>query len=43
MYRNEYPYTNFHDINLDWVLEKTKECVEKVGAVESVCSAPYSA
>lgn len=36
MYRNEYPYTNFHDINLDWVLEKTKECVEKVGAVESV-------
>ena len=36
MYSNEYPYTNFHDINLDWVLEKTKECVEKVGAVESV-------
>ena len=36
MYGNEYPYTNFHDINLDWVLEKTKECVEKVGAVESV-------
>ena len=36
MYRNEYPYTNFHDINLDWVLEKTKECVEKVGAAESV-------
>ena len=36
MYHNEYPYTNFHDINLDWVLEKTKECVEKVGAAESV-------
>ena len=36
MYSNEYPYTNFHDINLDWVLEKTAECVEKVGAVESV-------
>ena len=36
MYSNEYPYTNFHDINLDWVLEKTKECVEKVGAAESV-------
>ena len=36
MYSNEYPYTNFHDINLDWVLEKTNECVEKVGAAESV-------
>ena len=36
MYSYSYPYTNFHDINLDWVLEKTKECVEKVGAVESV-------
>ena len=36
MYGNEYPYTNFHDINLDWVLEKTKECVEKSGAAESV-------
>ena len=36
MYRNEYPYTNFHDINLDWVLEKTTECVEKVNALEPV-------
>ena len=36
MYSYAYPYTNFHDINLDWVLEKTKECVEKVGAAESV-------
>lgn len=36
MYRNEYPYTNFHDINLDWVLEKTKESLEKSGAAESV-------
>ena len=36
MYRNEYPYTNFHDINLDWVLEKTTECVEKVNAIEPV-------
>ena len=36
MYSNEYPYRNFHDINLDWVMEKTAKCVEKVGAVESV-------
>ena len=36
MYSNEYPYTKFHDINLDWVMEKTKECVEKSGAAESV-------
>ena len=36
MYSNEYPYTNFHDINLDWVLEKTTDCVEKVNAIEPV-------
>ena len=36
MYRYEYPYTNFHDINLDWVMEKTTECVEKVNAIEPV-------
>lgn len=26
---HEYPYTNFHDLNLDWVLEKMKEMISE--------------
>jgi hypothetical protein len=29
---NKFPWTNFHGFNLDWVIEKVKECV---AAVES--------
>lgn len=25
-----FPYTNFHDLNLDWILNKVKELDEKV-------------
>lgn len=25
---NEFPYTNFHEMNLDWILEKTKEMID---------------
>lgn len=27
---NKYPYTDFHELNLDWVVNKTEECVEAV-------------
>ena len=26
----KYPYTNFHGLNLDWILEKVKELDDKV-------------
>lgn len=29
---NRYPYTNFHQLNLDWLLMKVKELDEKFGA-----------
>lgn len=29
MYRR-YPYTNFHDINLDWIIEKVQDLDNKV-------------
>lgn len=30
MFENKYPYTDFHELNLDWVLERTKELQAKV-------------
>lgn len=26
-----FPYTNFHDLNLDWIISKVKELDEEVG------------
>lgn len=26
----QFPYTNFHDLNLDWVLKTIKECVAEI-------------
>lgn len=31
---NKYPYTDFHELNLDWVVEKTEECVEAVDEMD---------
>lgn len=28
---NEYPYTDFHEMNLDWIISKVKELDKKVG------------
>lgn len=36
---DKFPYTNTHEVNLDWILEKMKECVTKVeAAVEKIAT-----
>lgn len=25
-----FPYSNFHELNADWILEQVRDCVEKV-------------
>lgn len=30
----QFPYANFHELNLDWILKKIKELDEKVGSIE---------
>ena len=29
-FRNRYPYTDMHELNLDWVVSKTEDCVDTV-------------
>lgn len=33
LFENNFPYTNFHELNIDWVLQKMKECVAKVDGI----------
>lgn len=33
---NKFPYTNFHDINLDWILKKLSEIMEKIQKFVSI-------
>ena len=30
----QFPYANFHELNLDWILKKIKELDEKVDSIE---------
>lgn len=30
----QFPYTNFHELNLDWILKKIKELDEKIDSIE---------
>ena len=32
---NEYPYQNLQDINLDYIIKKLKECIEKTESIEN--------
>lgn len=40
---HQYPYTNFHDLNLDWIIKVLKETesivTEKIPGIESAISA----
>lgn len=31
---NKYPYTNFHELNLDWVIKIVEECVNKIKSID---------
>lgn len=31
MFENTYPYTDFHEMNLDWIIAKVKELDKKLG------------
>ena len=35
MFIQEYPYTDYHNLNLDWAIGKTKEFEERVNNIES--------
>ena len=32
---NKYPYTDFHELNLDWVLETIRNLTEEWAAVQT--------
>ena len=35
---DNFPYTNFQELNLDWIIEKLKELEERVTALEEEVS-----
>ena len=34
MFTNEYPYTDFHELNLSWVIAKVKELLDRMHSIE---------
>lgn len=36
MFVNQFPYTNFHELNLDWLLRKIKENNIKMEELENI-------
>ena len=32
---NRYPYTDFHELNLDWIIKHFKEFMDRISALES--------
>lgn len=35
LFNNEYPYTDFHELNLSWVIKKMKELLDRMASMES--------
>ena len=35
IFNNEYPYTDFHELNLSWVIKKMKELLDRMETMES--------
>ncbi len=38
----DFPYTNFHELNIDWLLEVIKDLDERVTALENASNASAS-
>lgn len=34
MFNNKYPYTDFHELNLDWILKKITEMDDKISSIK---------
>lgn len=34
LFTNDYPYTDFHELNLSWVIIKTKEVLDRMKSIE---------
>ena len=34
LFNNEYPYTDFHELNLSWVITKVKELLDRMRKIE---------
>lgn len=34
LFWNDYPYTDFHELNLSWVLEQTKKVIDSVKSID---------
>ena len=41
-FEHEYPYTNFHELNLDWILKKMKWLVADYDAFKRYMEAGWS-
>lgn len=35
LFHNKYPYTDFHELNLDWIITKFKEMLDRLDALEA--------
>ena len=38
---NHFPYPDTHQLNLDWILDAVKTCIDKVAELQSMCDKLY--